>query len=261
MRCKPASSTGDVAKSRSPACSWTTWKPGDTFLDVGANVGYFTLLASRAVGPGGSVHAFEPSPLLCQRLVADLRRNPFATNVTVHQVAVSDHRGTGWLSLPTDAPSPYGEQHLASQPGQRNIGDYLDPMLARAVDRQLARAVNDSDWQRALNVANGIATQLEDKHPSAAATLREGLEDMAISSPPSAAWSPSASPRTRTALLSHPGVRSGRLNRLSFSLELQGFYRSTAVALNGQNERPAFMRTKPPAALPRARCRSGRSGD
>lgn len=37
-------------------------KPGMTVLDIGANVGYFTLLASRAVGPAGKVYAFEPEP-------------------------------------------------------------------------------------------------------------------------------------------------------------------------------------------------------
>lgn len=61
---------------------------------------------------------------------------------------------------------------------RRNAADYLDPVLARAIDRQLARAFNDTDWRRGLRVARGIAAQLEDKHPSAAASLREGLEDM-----------------------------------------------------------------------------------
>jgi putative transposase len=61
---------------------------------------------------------------------------------------------------------------------RRDVAGYLDPVLGRAIDRQLARAFNDTDWQRGLRVARGIATQLEDKHPSAAASLREGLEDM-----------------------------------------------------------------------------------
>jgi putative transposase len=61
---------------------------------------------------------------------------------------------------------------------RRNVSDYLDPTLARAIDRQLARAFNDTDWQRGLRVVNGIAAQLEDKHPSGAASLREGLEEM-----------------------------------------------------------------------------------
>jgi FkbM family methyltransferase len=37
-------------------------KEGDTFLDAGAHTGYYTLLASKIVGPRGSVHAFEPTP-------------------------------------------------------------------------------------------------------------------------------------------------------------------------------------------------------
>lgn len=61
---------------------------------------------------------------------------------------------------------------------RRNVGDYLDPVLARAIDRQLARAFNDLDPARGLKVARGIAAQLEAKYPSAANSLREGLEDM-----------------------------------------------------------------------------------
>ncbi|MDP2598922.1 MAG: FkbM family methyltransferase [Candidatus Liptonbacteria bacterium] len=37
-------------------------KEGDTFLDAGAHTGYYSLLASKIVGPRGSVHAFEPTP-------------------------------------------------------------------------------------------------------------------------------------------------------------------------------------------------------
>lgn len=37
-------------------------RPGMTVLDIGANIGYFTLLAGRAVGEQGRVHAFEPEP-------------------------------------------------------------------------------------------------------------------------------------------------------------------------------------------------------
>src|SRR5690606_2486426 len=36
--------------------------PGDAVLDAGANIGYFTLLAARAVGVTGRVYAFEPEP-------------------------------------------------------------------------------------------------------------------------------------------------------------------------------------------------------
>ena len=61
---------------------------------------------------------------------------------------------------------------------RRNVGDYLDPITARTVDSQLSRAFNDVDAARGKKVADGIARQLEAEHPSAAASLREGLDEM-----------------------------------------------------------------------------------
>jgi putative transposase len=61
---------------------------------------------------------------------------------------------------------------------RRDVADYLSPELARRIDRQLAGAFADPDPARGLKVAQGLATQLERSNPSAAASLREGLEDM-----------------------------------------------------------------------------------
>lgn len=61
---------------------------------------------------------------------------------------------------------------------RRNVGDYLPDELASTIDRRLAKAFNDTDAERGLRVAQGIARQLEDQHPSAAASLREGLTEM-----------------------------------------------------------------------------------
>lgn len=61
---------------------------------------------------------------------------------------------------------------------RRDVSDYLAPELARRIDRQLAGAFNDTDWARGMKVAKGLAAQLEREHPSAAASLREGLDDM-----------------------------------------------------------------------------------
>ncbi|MDQ6614947.1 MAG: IS256 family transposase [Actinomycetota bacterium] len=61
---------------------------------------------------------------------------------------------------------------------RRNLADYLPKPYAGKIDRQLARAFNDIDAKRGLRVAQGIAAQLEEHYPSAAASLREGLEDM-----------------------------------------------------------------------------------
>ena len=68
-------------------------RPGDCVLDIGANVGWFSILASSAVGPSGFVHAFEPQPGIAALFRASLAMNAIA-NVTVHEVALSDSSGT-----------------------------------------------------------------------------------------------------------------------------------------------------------------------
>jgi transposase-like protein len=61
---------------------------------------------------------------------------------------------------------------------RRNLGAYLPDGYAGVIDAKLAKAFNDEDPKRGLRVVTGIAAQLEEHYPSAAASLREGLEDM-----------------------------------------------------------------------------------
>lgn len=64
-------------------------KPGMVVIDVGANIGYYTLLAARLVGPTGMVVAFEPGPANTELIHRNLVLNQF-TNVRILPVAVSD---------------------------------------------------------------------------------------------------------------------------------------------------------------------------
>ncbi len=64
-------------------------KPGDCFLDIGANVGFYSVLASRIVGATGQVHSFEPFPRNVDYLQKHIELNRL-TNVTVHPLALSD---------------------------------------------------------------------------------------------------------------------------------------------------------------------------
>jgi len=64
-------------------------RPGDIVVDAGANVGLFTMLMSRLVGPRGMVHAFEPHPDTAGRLDRNVALNR-ATNVLVHEIALWD---------------------------------------------------------------------------------------------------------------------------------------------------------------------------
>jgi FkbM family methyltransferase len=68
----------------------STLKEGDIAVDVGANIGYYTLLFSKAVGRSGHVYAVEASPTIFGMLEANIRLNELQ-NVTAINAAVSDH--------------------------------------------------------------------------------------------------------------------------------------------------------------------------
>lgn len=76
-------------------------RPGDICLDVGANVGYYTLIMSRAVGPQGQVYAFEPVPSTFAYLNQILTETK-STNVKTFQMAVSDSIGEAELIYEKD---------------------------------------------------------------------------------------------------------------------------------------------------------------
>lgn len=72
-------------------------RPGDVVVDVGANVGLFTLISASAVGPTGEVHAFEPCQKTFERLEDNVRVNGFQ-NVHCHRLALSAASGTAEMA-------------------------------------------------------------------------------------------------------------------------------------------------------------------
>lgn len=70
----------------------TLVKPGMTFIDIGAHIGYYSLIASSLVGDTGKVYAFEAEPLTFKTLSKNLRHNK-KTNVEAFHAAVADKTG------------------------------------------------------------------------------------------------------------------------------------------------------------------------
>ncbi|WP_338677572.1 FkbM family methyltransferase [Streptomyces sp. SCSIO 30461] len=68
-------------------------RPGDTYIDVGANIGYYTLLAAHLVGNGGQVVAVEASPVFHRLLLRNVALNEYG-NVRAINGAVSDKEET-----------------------------------------------------------------------------------------------------------------------------------------------------------------------
>ena len=79
--------------------------PGDVFVDAGANIGIYTVVASRIVGPRGSVLAVEMMPQTFERLHGHVELNG-CDNVTLVNKAIADHAG-----LVVEARMPAGGRH------------------------------------------------------------------------------------------------------------------------------------------------------
>ncbi len=71
---------------------------GDIVIDIGANIGYYTLIFAKLVGEKGKVFAFEPDPTNFQLLKKNVEINGFK-NVVLEQKALSDTQGKMMLSL------------------------------------------------------------------------------------------------------------------------------------------------------------------
>ncbi len=74
-------------------------KKGGTFVDAGANIGWFSLLAASLTGPAGRVIAVEPNPLNVSLMLESAKDNGFE-NIEVRMVALGDAEGV--VALETD---------------------------------------------------------------------------------------------------------------------------------------------------------------
>jgi len=72
---------------------------GSVFVDVGANIGYYTLVASNLVGLSGRVHAIEPIPSTVAILKANVKLNG-CSNVIIHETAAWSSKGKLVLRVP-----------------------------------------------------------------------------------------------------------------------------------------------------------------
>lgn len=66
-------------------------EPGDTFIDIGANLGMITLMAARCVTTTGTVHSFEPNPSVFKRLQKNVTDNELQ-QVTLHNCGLGDRQ-------------------------------------------------------------------------------------------------------------------------------------------------------------------------
>lgn len=106
-------------------------RPGTTFIDVGANVGYFSLAAAYAC-PDADVHAVEPIPDNADRLEAHLTGSD-VTNVTVHRTAAGTGTDDLWLDATSDGAFAHQvtADHQGAIPAKQTTLDLLWTSLGK----------------------------------------------------------------------------------------------------------------------------------
>jgi FkbM family methyltransferase len=93
--------------------------PGDSALDIGANIGYMTLVLARSVGPRGRVTSFEPCPAVLPilRMNVNQWKSLEIAPTEIKEVALSDRDGEGHLGLPADSNENWGVASLEIEEG------------------------------------------------------------------------------------------------------------------------------------------------
>lgn len=143
-------------------------RAADGFLDVGANIGVYTLLAARLVSGTGVVHAVEPGIIASERLRENVDLNEL-THVRIHRVAVADRPGAVAFTQIHDAGNRILPNGRVGQEGSRVRAETLDelvggmrfamgkmdiegaePLALRGAEAMLA-AANPPVWQIEFN--------------------------------------------------------------------------------------------------------------
>jgi FkbM family methyltransferase len=115
----------------------TALRPGDVFLDVGANIGYFATLAARIVGASGRVIAFEPHAGARAALATNAARNEVAAIVEIVPIALAERDGDVTLYT-TDEYTSYSTLEPSRSP-MREVASFQPSGLiaATTLDRWL----------------------------------------------------------------------------------------------------------------------------
>lgn len=112
-------------------------KPGAVFVDVGANIGYFTILAASLVGERGRVFAFEPDPTNIALLIESARHNALQSRIHSVQAGLSSTNKTGYLYLSEDN---LGDHQIYAGEGDRQTVEISLLNGAEYLRRQLLQA-------------------------------------------------------------------------------------------------------------------------
>lgn len=187
-------------------------RPGDEFIDGGANIGLLTLHAAGIVGPKGVVHAVEPNPVVFERLTWHVERNDLS-QVRTHRTGLSDESASLHVRLPgfdnqaaaTLGPIPQRYAHHIEELGAVETirGDDLLLPPAFRDDRPLTIKLDIEGFE--FKALRGFGRTLRQRRPALILELNAELLALNDSSPSEVA-----------AFLDSLGYRCFALDRMGF---------------------------------------------
>ena len=147
----------------------STLEEGQVFLDIGANVGFYSLFAARRVGPSGRVLSFEPDPMTFESLDRSVRRNGFGWARCLN-VALSDREGEMPFFTVSD-----GSAHSLVPEIERKAGRYSGQVSVRVtrLDDLMRETILDRPRIDLIKI------DVEGEEPRTVAGMRATLEKFA----------------------------------------------------------------------------------
>ncbi|WP_299176385.1 FkbM family methyltransferase [uncultured Brevundimonas sp.] len=146
-------------------------RPGNTIVDIGANVGYHTMAIAGAYGRSCKVHAFEANPAISPLLLASLFVNGYASfrgkgQVDLYPVAVSDKPGQIILEA---APGHFGSGHIVTERIGSDFGEEYS-------QRTTVKSVRLDDILASVPSVDFLHMDIEGAEPLAIAGAHQLLE-------------------------------------------------------------------------------------
>jgi FkbM family methyltransferase len=122
-------------------------RPGDIFYDVGSNIGFFSLIAARLVGPSGGVVAIEPVPGNAAVIRRNMQRNDF-THVQILEIALGAEPGVAAL-------------HVTKHPGGATLSTTEIPPDATGTIRVTVKTLDDLTLTEKLGTPRLVKIDVE----------------------------------------------------------------------------------------------------
>jgi FkbM family methyltransferase len=151
-------------------------QPGQTVIDIGANLGVYALSLAQVVGQGGRVVAFEPAPATAELLRASARLNGF-DQLGVDQRGVAASSGQAHLAIGADSELNQLTDQIADDGSSETISlTSLDAWRAETAQQdRIAFIKIDAEGQE-LNILKGAAELLREESPLILFEIKHGMD-------------------------------------------------------------------------------------